>query len=86
MRDYFDNRWYGAKLAPDAYVAVPTAIAVFGHQYVNEAEPPRSWIERLYNVQRWTVIPTGGHFAPAEEPKVFANDLAASFREFAATG
>lgn len=86
MRDYFDNRWYGAKLAPDAYVAVPTAIAVFGHQYVNEAKPPRSWIERLYNVQRWTVIPTGGHFAPAEEPKVFANDLAASFREFAATG
>jgi len=29
-------------------------------------------------------MPTGGHFAPAEEPELFARDLAASFREFAA--
>ncbi len=85
MRDYFDNRWHGAELAPKAYVAVPTAIAVFGHQHVKEAEPPRTWIERLYNVERWTVMPSGGHFAPAEEPELFATDLAASFREFAAT-
>jgi pimeloyl-ACP methyl ester carboxylesterase len=79
MLDYYDNRWRGAELAPDAYVEVPTAIALFGHQYVKEAEPPRSWVERLYNVHRWTVMPAGGHFAPAEEPDLFAQDLAAAF-------
>ncbi len=81
MRDYYDNRWHGAELAPDAYVDVPTAIAVFGHQHVKEAEPPRSWVERLYNVHRWTVMPAGGHFAPAEEPELFVRDLAATFQD-----
>ena len=82
MRDYYDNRWHGADLALEAYVEVPTAIAVFGQQHVREAEPPRSWVERLYNVQRWTVLPAGGHFGPAEEPKLFASDLTATFRAF----
>jgi hypothetical protein len=29
---------------------------------------------------RWTVMPTGGHFAPMEEPKLLADDLRAFFR------
>lgn len=84
MRDYYDNRWHSNELSDDAYVEVPTAVAVFGHQHVKEAEPPRSWVERLYNVQRWTEMAAGGHFAPAEEPRLFAADLAAAFGQFAA--
>jgi len=80
MRDYYDNLWHQTDLA---YVDVPTAVAVFGHQHVKEAEPPRSWVQRLYNVQRWTQMPSGGHFAPAEEPQAFAADIAASFQQFA---
>jgi pimeloyl-ACP methyl ester carboxylesterase len=41
---------------------------------------PRSYLERLYNIQRWTVFPHGGHFAPAEEPAAVAGDLSAFFR------
>jgi pimeloyl-ACP methyl ester carboxylesterase len=37
-------------------------------------------LERLYNIQRWTVFPRGGHFAPAEEPAAVAGDLTAFFR------
>jgi len=37
-------------------------------------------LERLYNIQRWTVFPRGGHFAPAEEPAAVAADLSAFFR------
>lgn len=44
-----------------------TAIAVF-HQFVSDGDPPREWAERLYNVRRWTPMPSGGHFAPAENP------------------
>ncbi|MBI3302870.1 MAG: hypothetical protein HYZ72_12465 [Deltaproteobacteria bacterium] len=30
---------------------------------------PRRWAERYYNLQRWSVMPAGGHFAPMEEPE-----------------
>jgi pimeloyl-ACP methyl ester carboxylesterase len=77
MRDYWDNRWQPVK---PAYVGTPTAFGVFAHQTVPEGEPPRSYLERLYNIQRWTVFPHGGHFAPVEEPAAVAGDLTAFFR------
>ena len=47
---------------------------------VPEGELPRSYLERLYNIQRWTVFPRGGHFAPAEEREAVAGDLTAFFQ------
>jgi pimeloyl-ACP methyl ester carboxylesterase len=76
MRDYWDNRWYPVD---PTYVGTPTAFAVFAHQTVPEGEPPRSYVERVYNIQRWTVFPRGGHFAPVEEPAATAGDLTAFF-------
>ncbi|MFI5041780.1 MAG: alpha/beta fold hydrolase, partial [Acidimicrobiales bacterium] len=40
---------------------------------------PRSWVERQYNVQRWAVMPRGGHFAAMEQPELFAEDVRAWF-------
>jgi len=37
--------------------------------------PSRTWVERAYNVIRWTQKPKGGHSAAWEEPEVFATDL-----------
>jgi pimeloyl-ACP methyl ester carboxylesterase len=74
MRDYWDNRWHPVERA---YVRTPTAFGVFAHQIVSEGEPPRSYLERVYNIQRWTVFPRGGHFAPAEDPAAVAEDLTA---------
>jgi pimeloyl-ACP methyl ester carboxylesterase len=79
MRDYFDNRWHGVELDAQSFVSVPTAVANFNHQFIQEAAPPREWVERLYNVQRWTQMPAGGHFAPVEEPRLVAEDMAAFF-------
>jgi pimeloyl-ACP methyl ester carboxylesterase len=81
MRDYYDNRrWQGEpRLEPHQRVTVPAAVAVFPHMLVPEGEPPREWAERLYDVRRWTVMPHGGHFAPAEEPELTARDIAAFF-------
>jgi pimeloyl-ACP methyl ester carboxylesterase len=81
MRDYYDNRFHGDPLGPDDRVRVPTAVAVFDHQFVPEGEPPREWFERLYTVRRWTPMPRGGHFAPVEEPELVAADIAAFFGE-----
>jgi pimeloyl-ACP methyl ester carboxylesterase len=79
MRDYFDNRWHGVTLGSHDRVRVPTAIANFTRQFAFEGDPPRQWAERLYNVQQWTPMPRGGHFAPAEEPDRLARDIAAFF-------
>jgi pimeloyl-ACP methyl ester carboxylesterase len=77
MRDYWDNRWH--PVTP-AYVSTPTAFGVFAKQTVSEGELPRTYLERLYNIQQWTVFPSGGHFAPAEQPTAVARDLTAFFR------
>ena len=44
------------------------------------SRPPREWGERSYNVQRWTEMPSGGHFAALEEPERLAEDIRAFFR------
>ena len=81
MRDYFDNdnRRFRVTLGLQDFVNVPTGIAVFANNFVDEGQPPREWAERLYNVRRWTLMPRGGHFAPAEEPELLARDIAAFF-------
>jgi pimeloyl-ACP methyl ester carboxylesterase len=81
MRDYFDNdnRRFRVTVGPDEFVKAPTGIAVFANNFVDEGRPPREWAERLYNVRRWSPMPRGGHFAPAEEPELLARDIGAFF-------
>lgn len=64
---------------PDDRVHVPCAIAHFPKE---EPFPPRAWVERGYNVQRWTEMPRGGHFAAMEEPELLAKDIRTFFRRF----
>jgi hypothetical protein len=41
---------------------------------------PRKWAERYYNLQRWTVMPSGGHFASMEEAERLVADIRAFYR------
>ena len=41
--------------------------------------PVRAYAERHFNVQRWTVMPRGGHFAPLEVPDCGLRRLRAFF-------
>jgi pimeloyl-ACP methyl ester carboxylesterase len=79
MRDYFDNRWHGAGLAPGTRITVPTGFANFHHNHVSEGIPPRPWLERLYEVKHWSDMPRGGHFAAVEAPDLLAQDLCGFF-------
>jgi pimeloyl-ACP methyl ester carboxylesterase len=56
---------------------VPTGFALFPKDLAN---PPREWAQRFFNVQRWTEMPKGGHFAAMEEPELLAEDIRAFFR------
>lgn len=58
-------------------VEAPTAIAVFPRDVLRM---PRAWTERYCNVQRYTNMPVGGHFAPMEEPARLIDDIRAFFR------
>jgi hypothetical protein len=69
IRDYVDNRWLEAELSLADAVTVPTAVAVFAHQFIDDGTPPREWAERLYDIRRWTPMPSGGHFPSAEETR-----------------
>jgi pimeloyl-ACP methyl ester carboxylesterase len=59
-------------------IEVPTGIAVFPHDLTR---PPRSWVERTYQLTRYTAMPRGGHFAAHEEPDLLAADIKAFFRD-----
>jgi len=79
VRDYYDERWFIDPFGIDDFVALPTAFAAFAHHLVAEGDPPREWVERLYNVRQWSPMPSGGHFAAAEEPELLARDIARFF-------
>ncbi|MDP6560983.1 MAG: epoxide hydrolase [Candidatus Binatia bacterium] len=58
-------------------IEAPTGVAVFPREIILM---PRHWAERYYNLKRWTVMPSGGHFAPMEEPESLVEDIRAFFR------
>jgi microsomal epoxide hydrolase len=62
---------------PQSRVETPTAYASFPRE---TRHPPRSVAEQAFNIQRWTVMPRGGHFAALEVPDLLAADIAAFFR------
>lgn len=78
---YYGRREEGGRvMSPEGQrVEVPTAAALFPAEFLSW--PPRSYVERVYNITRWTKMSRGGHFAALENP----DELAADIREFART-
>ena len=79
MRYYFHSFEHPWTIGPDDRVHVPTGVAIFPKDL---ARPPREWAERFYNVQHWSEMPRGGHFAALEQPDLLAEDMRAFFRRF----
>ena len=76
-RMYYENQKNTWSMSPDERINVPSAVAVFPAEI---SRPPREWAERSYNIQRWTEMPRGGHFAALEEPGLLAEDVRAFYR------
>jgi pimeloyl-ACP methyl ester carboxylesterase len=76
-RMYLESRRAPLVFGRDQRIAVPCGVLRLPEE---EPMPPRAWVERAYNVIRWTEMPKGGHFAAWEEPQVFVTDV----REFVA--
>jgi pimeloyl-ACP methyl ester carboxylesterase len=82
MRRYYESRHNPAPnpLKLGERIETPTAIAMFPGE--KDLVVPREWAERSYNIQRWTDMPSGGHFPALEEPKLLLEDLRTFFRRF----
>jgi len=77
MRLYRGARTVPLRFGPGQRVPVPCGVARFPRE---EPMPPRDWVERVYDVARWTEMPRGGHFAAMEEPALLAGDVREFFR------
>jgi pimeloyl-ACP methyl ester carboxylesterase len=86
MRLYWGERHERWRLQPGERITVPAAIGVFPGDSEGGADsntlatlnPPREWSQRvLSDLRRWTVHPSGGHFAAFEEPEAYVEDLEA---------
>jgi pimeloyl-ACP methyl ester carboxylesterase len=81
---YYGRREEGMRmLSPEGRrVEVPTACALFPAEML--AWPPRSYAERIYNIQQWTKMPRGGHFGAMEEPELLVEDVRSFARKLRA--
>jgi microsomal epoxide hydrolase len=68
----------GWPISPAQPVKVPTGYAAFPKEII---VPPRSIAEKTYtNIQRWTEMKKGGHFAAMEQPAALAEEIRNFFR------
>jgi pimeloyl-ACP methyl ester carboxylesterase len=59
-------------------ITVPTAVAVFPKELLLM---PRAVVERTTNLQRWEVMPKGGHYPPSEQPELTVHEIREFFRD-----
>jgi microsomal epoxide hydrolase len=74
---YYARRHGDWDAAAHPRIEVPTAYIAFPHEIIR---PPRSMAERVFNMQRWTTMERGGHFAALEQPEALAADIRDFFR------
>ncbi len=79
LRLYKENRLRPLTFDQGERVEPPLGVSVFPREI---AMPPRSWVERVFDVHRWTEMPAGGHFAALEKPDLLAAEMRAFFRPF----
>lgn len=75
FRMYVESR--ARPMAPQEAVKPPLGVALFPGEI---AMPPRSWVERCFDLRRWQQMPAGGHFAALEQPQLLAEEIRAFFR------
>lgn len=79
LRIYKENAIQPLRFDFGERIIPPLCYARFPKEIVS---PPREWVERVYNVARWTEMPFGGHFAALEQPVALARDIHESFAAF----
>jgi microsomal epoxide hydrolase len=75
---YYGRLHTGLPISPEHPIAVPTGYAAFPREII---VPPRAIAEKTYtNIQRWTEMKRGGHFAAMEQPAALSAEIQNFFR------
>ncbi|EJN34695.1 putative hydrolase or acyltransferase of alpha/beta superfamily [Pseudomonas sp. GM78] len=77
LRLYKENRLNPLVFQANERVETPLGVALFPKEL---PMPPRSWVERVFDVHRWEPMARGGHFAALEQPEILAEEIRAFFR------
>lgn len=77
IRIYNENSQHPLLFGENDFVSVPVGFVKFPKELPT---PPRSYIEKGFNIQHWTEITQGGHFAAMEQPHLLARDIREFFR------
>lgn len=77
LRLYKENRLNPLVFEANERVETPLGVALFPKEL---PMPPRSWVERVFDVHRWEHMQRGGHFAALEQPEILAEEIRAFFR------
>jgi microsomal epoxide hydrolase len=81
---YYGRLHSGLPISPEHPVTVPTGYAAFPKEII---VPPRSIADKTYtNIQRWTEMDKGGHFAAMEQPAALAGEIQEFFRPLRTAG
>ncbi|UAY55271.1 epoxide hydrolase family protein [Arachidicoccus terrestris] len=78
IRIYHENSLHPLIFGEHDFVSIPVAFAKFPKELPT---PPRSYIEKGFNIEHWTEMPHGGHFAAMEQPSLLAKDIRGFFHE-----
>ena len=72
---YFGRREEGGRFFPKNFkkITVPTAVAIFPQEM--SEWPPRSYVDRIFDIKQWSEMPAGGHFAALEKPDLLVDDI-----------
>lgn len=79
---FYYEKAHDPVVTQSSYVQVPTGFASFTHDII---PAPREFAARFFNIQRWTEMPHGGHFAALEVPGPLATQLREFFRLYRKT-
>jgi pimeloyl-ACP methyl ester carboxylesterase len=77
LRIYKENKAAPLIFAPGERVRPPVGFAHFPKEILH---PPRSYVERVFDIRQWTDMPRGGHFAAMEQPDLLATEIRTFFR------
>jgi hypothetical protein len=72
MRIYNENSRKPLVFVENEFVKVPVGFAKFPKELPT---PPRSYVEKGFNIRQWTNMPLGGHFAAMEQPELLSRDI-----------
>ena len=72
---YFGRREEGGRYFPNDFkkINIPTGIAMFPKEM--SEWPPKSYIERIFNVKHFNKMSVGGHFPALEKPRLLIEDI-----------